>query len=81
MERIREPIRVAVVFGPGRQIKPVWFEWRRRKHAIQQTTYTWTDRVGDDTRLHFSVSDGEALFELVYNTVSQSWTLLNLQAE
>jgi hypothetical protein len=72
---------VAVVFGPGRQIKPVWFEWRRRKHAIQQTTYTWSDRVGDDTRLHFSVSDGEALFELVYNTVSQSWTLLNLQAE
>ena len=81
MELIREPIRVAVVFGPGRQIKPVWFEWRRRKHAIQQTTYTWSDRVGDDTRLHFSVSDGEALFELVYNTVSQSWTLLNLQAE
>jgi hypothetical protein len=81
MEPIREPIRVAVVFGPGRQIKPVWFEWRRRKHAIQQTTYTWTDQVGDDTRLHFSVSDGEALFELVYSTASQHWTLLNLQID
>ncbi len=81
MERIREPIRVAVVFGPGRAVKPVWFEWRRRKHTITQTTYSWSDRVGDDTRLHFSVTDGEALFELVYSTTRQNWELLNLQAE
>jgi hypothetical protein len=81
MELIREPIRVAVVFGPGRTIKPVWFEWRRRKYTISQTTYAWTDKVGEATRLHYSVSDGEALFELVYNTVDQCWTLLNLQAE
>lgn len=81
MERIREPIRVAVVFGPGRAVKPVWFEWRRRKHTITQTTYSWSDRVGDDIRLHFSVTDGEALFELVYSTTRQNWELLNLQAE
>lgn len=81
MERIREPIRVAVVFGPGRSIKPVWFEWRHRKHTISQTTYSWSDRLGETTRLHFSVSDGEALFELVYNTGDQCWSLLNLQPE
>ena len=81
MERIREPIRVAVVFGPGSNIRPVWFEWRRRKHTISSTTYKWSDRVGEETRLHFSVTDGEALFELVYNTSDQRWTLLNLQAE
>ena len=81
MERIREPIRVAVVFGPGRTIKPVWFEWRRRKHTISATTYTWSDRVGEETRLHFTVTDGEALYELVYGTASQSWSLLNLHAE
>lgn len=62
-------------------MQPVWFEWRRRKHTITQTTYSWSDRVGDDIRLHFSVTDGEALFELVYSTASQNWTLLNLQAE
>lgn len=81
MEQIREPIRVAVVFGPGKTIKPVWFEWRRRKHTISRTTYTWSDRVGEDTRLHFAVTDGEALFELVYSTTSQGWVLLNLQSE
>jgi hypothetical protein len=81
VEQIREPIRVAVVFGPGRAIKPVWFEWRRRKHTISKTSYTWSDRVGEETRLHFAVTDGEALFELVYGTNSQNWMLLNLQAE
>ena len=81
MERIYESIRVAVVFVPGRKIKPVWFEWRKRKHTISKTTYTWSDKVGEETRLHFAVSDGEALFELVYGTSSQNWMLLNLQAE
>lgn len=81
MERIYEPIRVAVVFGPGRAIKPVWFEWRQRKHTISKTTYTWSDRVGEDKRLHFAVTDGEALFELVYSTVAQNWIILNLQTE
>lgn len=79
MERVRESIRVAVVFGPGRVVRPVWFEWKRRKHTISQTTYTWTDKVGEATRLHFSVSDGEALFELIYNTRDQCWSLLQLQ--
>lgn len=79
MERVRESIRVAVVFGPGRVVRPVWFEWKRRKHTISQTTYTWTDKVGEATRLHFSVSDGEALFELIYNTQDQCWSLLQLQ--
>lgn len=81
MERVREPIRVAVVFGPGQQIKPVWFEWRRRKHTICRTTYRWADQIGENTRLHFAVSDGEALFELVYTTTDQCWTLFCLQPE
>lgn len=81
VERVREPIRVAVVFGPGRTIKPVWFEWRRRKHTISQTTYTWSDKVGETNRLHFSVSDGEALYELMYSTTDQSWSLLNIAVD
>lgn len=75
MERIREPVRVAAVFSPGRQIKPVWFDWQRRKYTVRETTYCWKDTVGDATLLHFSVSDGEALYELIYNTAEQNWTL------
>jgi len=81
VERICEQIRVAVVFVPGRKIKPVWFEWRKRKHTISKTTYTWSDKVGEETRLHFAVSDGEALFELIYLVQTQSWNLLQMEPE
>lgn len=75
MERIREPIRIATIFTPGERIKPVWFDWRRRQHRILQTTYSWQEQVGGTTFLHFAVTDGGALFELVYNTKEQSWRL------
>ena len=81
MERIREPVRVAAVFAPGRQIKPVWFDWQRKKYTVCETTYCWKDKAGDATLLHFSVTDGEALFELIYNTVDQGWTLNWVEAD
>ena len=80
MERIRLPIRVAAVFEPGGQIRPVWFDWRHRKHTITETTYYWEGKAGEDTLLYFSVSDGEALYELAYNTVDQSWMLNGVEA-
>lgn len=75
MERIRENIRVAVIFGPGNRVAPVWFDWRRRKHTVKEITYTWQERQGDATILHFAVSDGVDLFELAYNTGNQLWDL------
>jgi hypothetical protein len=75
MERIRENIRVAVIFGPGNRVAPVWFDWRRRKHTVKEITYTWQERQGDATILHFAVSDGADLFELAYNTGNQLWDL------
>lgn len=75
MERVREAIRVAVVFAPGRQIRPVCFDWRHRKHTITEITYCWKGKAGEDTLLYFAVTDGNDLFELAYNTVDQSWTL------
>lgn len=77
--RIREPIRVAVVFGPGRTIRPVWFDWKSRKHAVLETTYTWTDLKGSARRLHFAVRDEGGLYELTYDTVDQSWELSGLE--
>lgn len=80
MERVREAIRVAAVFAPGRQIRPVWFDWQRRKHTVTEITYCWKGKAGEDPLLYFSVSDGSDLFELVYNTVDQSWTLNGIEA-
>lgn len=80
MEWIREPVRVAAVFAPGQQIKPVWFDWQRRKHTITEITYCWKGKAGEANLLHFSVSDGEALYELIYNTAEHNWTLNGLEA-
>ncbi len=81
MERIREPVRVAVIFTPGRNIRPVWFDWKRRKHTVLETPYSWPEKAGDKLFLHFAVMDGEALYELVYDTREQSWTLNGVEAE
>lgn len=79
MQRVAERIRVAAVFAPGRQVKPVWFEWRRQKHAVTETSYFWKDCYGDATRLHFAVSDGSNLFELMFDTSNQNWTLEGIE--
>ncbi len=80
MERIGKPIRVAVVFEPGRQIRPVCFDWHNRKHTVTEIVYCWRGQAGEDSLLYFSVSDGSDLFELVYNTADQSWTLNGVEA-
>jgi hypothetical protein len=76
---VRDPIRVAVVFGPGSSIKPVWFDWKRRKHTIQEITYSWEGKRGDSRLLHFSVRDEGGLYELTYNTREQTWHLEGLE--
>ena len=73
-------IRLAAIFEPGKPVRPVWFELDRRKHTLENPTYRWQDCVGEVTLLHFTVSDGEALYEIVYNPVEQSWTLHEQQA-
>jgi hypothetical protein len=71
------PVRIAVVFQPGAKAQPVWFELNRKQHRIARTTYYWKDRVGDTPLLHFAVvTEGEeALYEIIFNPLDQSWTL------
>lgn len=71
----RNGLRVAVVFGPDNMVRPVWFELNLRKHEVRETTYRWESRLGNAPLLHYAVSDGEAMYELVYNTKSQSWSI------
>lgn len=70
-----ERVRVAAIFEPGKRLRPVWFERNKRQHKVVETTYSWSDQVGDTQFLHFTVSDGEALFELIYNLKDGAWTL------
>jgi hypothetical protein len=77
--QIKKLIRVAVVFGPGGTIKPVWFDWHNRKHAVLETTYIWSDLKGSAKRLHFSVKSEGGLYELTYDTSDQTWELSDLE--
>ncbi len=81
MHKVREEIRVAVIFGPGNSIRPVWFDWRRRKYTVEKVTYSWLERHGEATVIHFAVSDGASLFELAYNTAGRTWALTAVEAE
>ena len=79
--RILSPdIRVAVVFGPGTKIKPVWFDLNRRQHTIRQITNCWQDKKGETAFMHFLVTDESALYELVYNMGDASWRLEQVEA-
>jgi hypothetical protein len=80
MRNIREDVRVAVIFGPGSSIRPVWFDWRRRKYEVREVTYTWQERQGDATLLRFAVSDGVNLFELTFNSADRIWSLAAVDA-
>jgi len=37
--------------------------------------------VGETLLLHFAVTDGEALYELIFNPLDQSWTLNKQQTD
>ncbi|HEX9777129.1 MAG TPA: hypothetical protein VGA63_03210 [Geopsychrobacteraceae bacterium] len=80
MRDIVENLRVGVVHGPGRRIRPVWFDLNRRKHNILQITNVWRDRCGETRLIHFHVTDEGALYELVYNLTTTSWNLERIEA-
>lgn len=75
-----EGIRVAVVHGPGEQIRPVWFDLNRRQHRIVEVTNRWNERRGATTLFYFHVTDGGALYELSYNLTTLCWTLEQIEA-
>jgi hypothetical protein len=72
-------IRVAVVFGPGLKIRPIWFDLNRKQHTILQITNSWRDRKGETVFMHFHVTDEGALYELVYNMADASWKLEQIE--
>lgn len=77
----RKGVRIAVLFEPGKKAQPVWFELNRRQHRITESTYHWQDRVGERQLLHYAVTDGEALYELVFDPADQSWTIQGQRIE
>ncbi len=75
---IDEPIKVGAVFSRG-EIRPVWCLRYGRQVSIRETTFAWKTREGNARILHFSVTDGNGLYEICYNTETLGWRLLNAE--
>ncbi|MFO7765921.1 MAG: hypothetical protein R6V33_05765 [Pelovirga sp.] len=75
MQEIVQDIRVGVIHGPKGRVRPVWFDLNRRQHRICQVTNSWRERQGAAVLIHFHVSDGGALYELVYSPTASEWSL------
>ena len=82
---IGEPIKVGVVFGANcigeKKIKPVWFIWKEKQYHIKEVTYTWTNKEGNSSVHYFSVTDGQNLYEIAYNTETMVWMLIAVEME
>ncbi len=78
---IEESIQVGAIFGNIKKIKPVWFIWNKNRYNIKDVTYSWMSKEGKDTIYFFSVTDGNALYELSYNASNLVWKLVALEAE
>jgi hypothetical protein len=70
---INDHIQVIAVFDNG--IRPAKFKWKGRTYPVKEITYTWGSKDGAASLVHFSVTDGETLFELVYNASAMKWSL------
>jgi hypothetical protein len=76
VSEIDEPINVGAIFSRG-AIKPVWFSWNGRQIRIREVAFTWKTQEGNAGLLHFSVSDGQGMYEVAYNMKTMRWRLLN----
>jgi hypothetical protein len=75
---INEPIKVGAVFSRG-ELRPVWFAWKGRQVRIKETAFVWKTWQGSAAILHFSVTDGQGLYEIVYNKETMGWRMVNAE--
>ena len=80
MIQVGEDITVLASFGTPYRIKPLSFTWSGRTIEIKEVTYTWKTKEGQKDLHHFSVTDGNSLFELTFDAVSLLWRIEALDA-
>ena len=81
MEFIGERVAVMAVFSGAYGLKPLKFKWTERVIPVKDITYSWIDMEGKNKVYHFSVTDGNSLYELSFNTGSLIWKLEKIETE
>ena len=74
VESFDEPVEVEARFGPH-GMRPLTFIWQGRRRVIRQVTGAWNERDGLLVHRCFSVTDGETLYELRFETRALRWRL------
>lgn len=80
MMYIGENISVIASFGMPYKLRPVRFRWGGKLFEIKEITYAWNTKDGHSKKYHFSVTDGNSLYEISFDTASLLWRLENLEA-
>ena len=78
--RVNQIIKVAAVFE-GATIKPKWFTWVNKKFEVKKIAMTWKSYDGAARIIHFSVSDGNSLYEISFNNKTYEWRLGKIAVE
>ena len=81
MIEIKEHIFVIAAFGSSTKLKPLRFTWSKKQIHIKEVTYEWASSEGESRLLHFSVTDGNTLYELSFNTNSILWMLEGVETD
>ncbi len=81
MLEVGEQVSVIAVFGENARLRPLRFKWSGRQVDIKEITYEWATLQGKNRLLHFSVTDGNTLYELSFDTNSTLWRLEGVETE
>ena len=73
-EPLDDPIEVEAVFSP-RGLRLRALTWQGRRRLIRAVTCAWSERDGTLRHRCFSVTDGEALYELRFDVRALRWQL------
>lgn len=73
-ENIGEFITVSAVFKKGK-IFPQWFKWKGRKYNVEQITYYWKDKKGEENLHYFSVNDRIDTYQICLNDKYLNWKI------
>lgn len=81
MTEIGENISVIATFAMPYKMRPIRFRWSGRLFEVKEITYQWITKEGIKTIYHYSVTDGNSLYEIAFDSHSLLWRLERLEAE
>jgi len=78
--RINDPIEVLIHYKKKGPI-PLKFTWKEIDYDINSINFIHTSHKGNDTIVHFAVSNGEGAYKIEYNSNKLYWKIIEVYTE